>query len=134
MVGRDLIRPIKSRFFFILAAIFHWGAGAVFFEEAIEIGDVIKTGAEADLIDGFVGVQQQFTGIADADVNEKLCEIFVGIFFKKVAKCRFTHIHFGRHVADFDTLLHKIFQNVAVSHLNALALRLHRFGVKALAC
>ena len=69
--GRYLVRPVKFSLFQKPATILHGRAGAVLFEQAVEIGEVVKAGFAGDLVYGFVGVEQEFAGVSHADVTDR---------------------------------------------------------------
>lgn len=64
------------------------------------------------MIDGLVGIEQQFAGVANPDINEKLGKTAEGVFVKKMAKCRIAHIDLFGHVADFERGIGKVFQDI----------------------
>ena len=67
-------------------AVFHGGTSAILFKQPVEIGEVVKTRFEADLIDRLIGIEQQFAGMADPDIYEKLGKTPKGILLKKMAE------------------------------------------------
>ena len=129
--GRDLPGPVEIVFLLVPAAVFEWGAGAVFFEQPVEIGHVVEPGAVADLVDGFVGAQQQLAGVADAHVQQELGETLHRVFLKEMAEGRAGHVDQRRHVADLDAVVSEVFQDVTVHQLNAVVVRAEGLRGKA---
>ncbi len=105
------------------AAILQRGAGAVLLEQPVEIRHVVEAGAVTDLVDGLVGTQQQFAGMADPHVQQEFGETLGRVFLEKMAERRAAHIDQGGHVADLDMVVGKVLQDVAVHQLDAVAVR-----------
>lgn len=86
-----LSRPVKRIFLFVRFAVLEGGAFPVFFEQAVEVGQVVEA-LVADLADGQVRLDQQLAGMPDAVVDEKLLEAFVGALFKEMAEGGIRHV------------------------------------------
>ena len=104
-----LFGPIEIVFFLVTAPIFQGRAGAIFFEQPIEICHVVETGAVANLIDGRIGAQQQFTGMANPHIQQKLGKTLGGVFLKKMTKSRTSHVDQSGDVANFNLTVGEIF-------------------------
>lgn len=50
------------------------------FEKPVEMAGVGITHGIDDLLDGYLGIFQQFTGFGQLDTLDKVCEISAGIF------------------------------------------------------
>lgn len=70
------------------AGIFFWGNALIFFEQLHEIGDVLKTGHIADLLDGYVE-KQQLAGIGKPRTGQILVVGKAGLFLEAAAKIAF---------------------------------------------
>lgn len=76
-----------------------------FFEDTVEVRQVVESAGVADLGNRLRGVDQKADGEAEADVGQEIDEALTGALFDKPAERRFAHIDEGRHVGETDLVL-----------------------------
>lgn len=84
--GSSLAGPVEVGFSEILLAVLFGRAGAVFLEKAVKIAQVVESRFKGHQFDRIVCIEQQFTCMADAHVDEKLGKAAEGVFLKEMAE------------------------------------------------
>lgn len=75
----------------IVVAELSWGASFALLEDAVEVGDVVKATAVANLDDSHGAIGKKAGCMTEADIDDILRDRLVGTQFEETAECRRRH-------------------------------------------
>ena len=77
-----------------------WGHAFAFFEDAVEVGEVVEAAGIADFSDRLGGVDQKADGEAQADIGQEIDEALAGALLDEAAEGGFAHVDEGGYVGE----------------------------------